>query len=316
MNSNPLVSILVPVYNQIKVVEQTLNSIATQSYQNVEIIVSDDSSTDGTQELLKLISSKNNKIQLYLQKVNLGITKNYNFIASKASGKYLALFAGDDVMFPEKITEQVKLLEDNPDASFCHHAVEILDNATNKSRGIVSHRYVNGVTTIHDVLRNMGIPGAMAIMCRRDAVKVPLLNPEIPTASDWLQMIHLTMSGRGLYIDKPLCFYRKDTEYNGKDPSRYEDDFLKTIKATRVAYANPGDAIDKSCDYALARYSLGAGFRRMVRGDQEVARAHFKIAKAESKLMFAAFALDLISRLPISKNILLFIKRTYKIMAP
>ena len=198
MNSKPLVSVLVPVYNQFKVVEQTLDSIAAQTYGNIEVIVSDDCSTDGTQELLKRIASNNPAIRLFLQEKNLGITRNYNFIASKANGKYLALFAGDDVMFPEKIDEQVRLLEENPDASFCHHAVDILDNASNKSRGVISHRYENGVTTIHDVLRNLGIPGAMAIMCRRDAVKDPLLDPEIPTASDWLQMIHLTMAGRGL----------------------------------------------------------------------------------------------------------------------
>lgn len=312
MNSKPLVSVLVPVYNQCKVVEQTLDSIAAQTYENIEIIISDDCSTDGTQELLKRIASNNPAIRLFLQEKNLGITRNYNFIASKANGKYLALFAGDDVMFPEKIDEQVKLLEGNQDASFCHHAVEILDYTSNKSRGVISHRYENGVTTIHDVLRNLGIPGSMAIVCRRDAIKDPLLDPEIPTASDWLQMIHLTMAGRGLYIEKPLCFYRKDFEYNGKDPVLYENDFVKTIAAARASYASPGNAIDKSCDYALARYSLGAGYRRLIRSERGKARYFFKMARSERKLFIMASAFGILSFLSVPPRFWVLVKRVLK----
>lgn len=312
MNSKPLVSVLVAVYNQTKVVEQTLDSIAAQTYKNIEIIISDDCSTDGTQEILKRIASNNPAIRLFLQQKNLGITRNYNFLAAKANGKYVALFAGDDVMFRVKIDEQVKLLEGNQDASFCHHAVEIIDYVSNESRRVISHRYESGVTTIHDVLRNLGIPGAMTIVYRRDAAKDPVFDLEIPTASDWLQMIHLTMAGRGLYIEKPLCFYRKDIEYNGKDPTRYENDFLKTITVARASYALPGDAIDKSCDYALARYSLGAGYRRLMRGERVIARSLFKAARSERKLMIMASVLGLISFFSIPRRFLSLAKQVYK----
>jgi glycosyltransferase involved in cell wall biosynthesis len=310
--STPLVSVLVGAYNQSKVVETSIDSILAQTYQNIEIIISDDASTDGTQDVLKRTAKNNPTIRLFLQERNLGITRNYNFIASKANGKYLALFAGDDVMFPEKINEQVKLLEDNRNSSFCHHAVQIIDYAGNKSREVISHHYKNGITTIHDVLRNLGIPGAMAIVCRRDSVKDPLMDPEIPTASDWLQMIHLTMAGRGLYIDKPLCFYRKDAEYNRKDPSRYENDFVKTISLARAAYASHGDAIDRSCDYALARYSMGAGYRRLVRGEREIARSCFKVARSEPKFMIPAYLLGMISFLNLPPRLLFVVKRIYK----
>jgi glycosyltransferase involved in cell wall biosynthesis len=315
MSSIPLVSVLVGVYNQSQIVETSIHSILAQTYKNIEIIISDDGSTDGTQDVLKRIAKNNPTIRLFLQETNLGITRNYNFVASKANGKYIALFSGDDVMFPEKINEQVKLLEDNENSSFCHHAVEIIDYASSKSRGVISHQYRNGITTIHDVLRNLGIPGPMAIVCRRDSVKDPLMDPEIPTASDWLQMIHLTMAGRGLYIEEPLCFYRKDSEYNGKDPTRYEDDFLKTISVARATYASHGDAIDKSCDFALARYSLGAGYRRLIRGERQIARSYFKVARSEPKLMTPAYILGLISFINVPPRVWFLVKRIYKTIA-
>jgi glycosyltransferase involved in cell wall biosynthesis len=309
MNSNPLVSVLVPVFNQFNVIEQTLNSIISQTYKNIEIIVTDDCSTDHTQELIDRIAKNNSCIKLYLQNPNLGITQNYNFAASKAAGKYVAIFAGDDVMFPDKIAEQVELLEKNPDASFCHHAVEVLDSVTNKSRGVISHAYKNEITSIHDVLRNLGIPGAMAIMCRRDAIRNPMFNPEITTASDWLQMIHLTMSGRGLYINKALCFYRQDFNYNGKDPIKYERDFIKTIEITRSTYATTGDAIDKSCDYALARYSIGAGFRRLVRNEPVEARILLMAPMKSTRLFLPSTFLYLLTFFPVGSSFLSLIKK-------
>jgi glycosyltransferase involved in cell wall biosynthesis len=312
MSSAPLVSVLVAVYNQKNVIEQTLNSITSQTHQNIEIIISDDCSTDNSQEILRRISATNSKIKLFLQDKNLGITQNYNFLVSKATAKYIAIFAGDDVMLPEKIEVQVNLLEKTPDASFCHHAVEVIDYESQKSQGVISHVYESGVTTIHDVLRNLGIPGSMSIMYRSEVLKVPVFSPEIPTASDWLHMIHLTMAGRGLYIDKVLCLYRKDSSYNGKDPSRYEDDFIKTIDITRKTYASPNNLIDKSCDYALARYSLGAGYRRLLRGDRLKSRRFFKDAFLERKLIVVAFILCIFTFIPASARLLTFAKRIYK----
>lgn len=312
MKSNPLVSVLVATYNQVKVIEDTIKSILEQTYLNIEIVISDDCSKDGTSEILVQLAQKNSAIKLFLQEKNLGITNNYNFLASNATGKYVSIFSGDDVMFSEKIQKQVELLEENPDASFCHHAVIILDAANNKPRELISHRYANGTTTIHDVLRNLGIPGSMAIMYRKDMACTPVFDPTLHTACDWLQMIHLCMAGRGVYIEEPLCYYRKDAGYNGKDPTKYEDDFLSTISIARATYAITGNTIDKSCDYALARFSLGAGYRRLLIGDKFKARQFFKTAMSDNKLFLNAFFLNLMTLLPVPSKMLVFGKKIYK----
>ena len=305
----PLVSVLVATYNQVGVVEETLQSIANQSYKNIEVIISDDCSADGTQAILTCFARDYSHVTLFLQPKNLGITGNYNFLAEKSRGKYVSIFSGDDVMMPDKIDRQVKILEADDKASFCHHAVTVLDYHSNLVGKVITRKYKNNVTTIHDVLRGFGIPGSMSVMYRRAIVNNPVWEPNIAVASDWLQIIKLTMAGQGLYLDDPLCFYRQDGAYNGKDPSVYEADFLNTIEAVRNMYAMSNDVVSKSCDYALRRYSLGAGYRRLIAGDQIKARYLFKTAMLETKLFALALILYGCTFLSVNPEILSRLKK-------
>lgn len=312
VSKQPLVSVLVGVYQQVNVVEETLRSIISQTYSNLEIIVSDDCSTDGSRELLAEFAKTDPRIRLFLQEKNLGNAGNYNFLAAAATGKYVSVFAGDDVMCKDKIETQIAQLEKNPHASFCHHAVFDLDAATRKVRGVISQHYESGVTTIHDVLRHLGIPGSMSIIYRTDMVSDPVFDSELRYVCDWMQIIRLTMLGTGIYIDKPLCYYRRDAIYNGKDPSQYEDEFLRTIEITRADYALPGNEVDESCDLAAARYFLGAGYRRMMRGENVKAREMFMKKKPTLKLSLLGYILAAISFFPLNGRFLIGIKNMYR----
>ena len=78
MQNKNLVSVFVPVYNAEKFIEECILSIVNQNYQNIEIVISDDASTDNTPIILKKLEKKfPNKIKLFLQENNLGITNNF-----------------------------------------------------------------------------------------------------------------------------------------------------------------------------------------------------------------------------------------------
>jgi glycosyltransferase involved in cell wall biosynthesis len=309
MANEPLVTVIVAVYNQAKFIEHTIKSIINQTYINIEILISDDCSTDDSGKILKLLSDEDSRIRLFLQSENLGITKNFNFLTAKATGKYVATFAGDDVMLPNKIAQQVKILEENSNASFCHHSVTVIDSLTSKPLGLLKYNYLNDITTIHHVLRDLGIPGGMSIMYKRAAIQNPVFDPNIPVASDWLFIIKLTMAGRGLYIKDSLCFYRKDISYNGKNPIKYENDFIKTIELTRSLYANKDNSINVSCNFSLSRFALGAGFRRLIKGDSKEARLFFKQAMLERKFLLPGAGLYFLSYFPINTLFFLKLKR-------
>ena len=103
---DPLVSVLMPVFNAEHFIARSLNSLITQSYQNIEIIVIDDGSTDRTYSLLESIKSTDSRIKLFRQS-NQGLTKSLNTAASYASGDLFARHDADDVSLPDRIRLQV-----------------------------------------------------------------------------------------------------------------------------------------------------------------------------------------------------------------
>ena len=113
-NDFPLVTIGVLSYNYSQYIDDALNSLLTQTFPFIELIIIDDCSTESlTCDKIKSWISANNIQCTFIQnKANLGITRVSNVLVRMAKGKYLDLFATDDIMLPEKIERQVKILEE------------------------------------------------------------------------------------------------------------------------------------------------------------------------------------------------------------
>jgi glycosyltransferase involved in cell wall biosynthesis len=111
VNENPLVSVCIPCYNAEKYIAETLDSVICQTYQNLEIIVCDDESTDNT---LKIIQSyKDPRIKLFSNEQNLGLIGNYNRVLEQASGKYVVLQCADDLWNVDNIEKKIDIFESN-----------------------------------------------------------------------------------------------------------------------------------------------------------------------------------------------------------
>lgn len=109
----PLVSVIIPTYNSARYLQETIQSVLSQSWQNFEVIVVDDGSTDNTPEILRGIRS--DKIQYFRQDNSGGPSKPRNVGIRRARGKYVAFFDSDDLMAKEKLEEAVGFLEQYPD---------------------------------------------------------------------------------------------------------------------------------------------------------------------------------------------------------
>ncbi len=108
---NSKVSVCIPTYNGERFLKATLDSIINQSYDNIEIIVTDDCSSDGT---IKLITDKYPNVNVSVNEKRLGLTGNWERSVSKATGEYIKLMGQDDVLDPDAIRLQVESLENNP----------------------------------------------------------------------------------------------------------------------------------------------------------------------------------------------------------
>ncbi|MFX1508462.1 MAG: glycosyltransferase family 2 protein [Promethearchaeota archaeon] len=128
MSSNRLnVSIGLPVFNGEKYLEQTINSILAQTYQDFELIISDNASTDHTPEICREYASKDCRIRYYRNQKNLGASKNYNRVFELSSGKYFKWAAYDDLLSPEYLNKCVEILDNDPSVVLCHSKTAIID---------------------------------------------------------------------------------------------------------------------------------------------------------------------------------------------
>lgn len=106
-----LVSIITPTYNAEKYIRETLLSVVNQSYQNWEMILADDASTDGTIAIIKEFAQKDNRIKLFKLQENRGNGFARNAALEKASGKYIAYLDADDLWFSDKLQKQIQFLK-------------------------------------------------------------------------------------------------------------------------------------------------------------------------------------------------------------
>ena len=111
-NKKPLVSVCIPTYNAEKTVVSTVQSILNQTYQNLEIIIVDNASTDNTLALLQNFNDP--RIKIYKNNKNIGAEKNWSRCIELASGEYIAIFHADDLYMPDMVEKQVQVFQDNP----------------------------------------------------------------------------------------------------------------------------------------------------------------------------------------------------------
>lgn len=112
----PLVSIGMPLYNESRFIKASLESILAQDYPNLEIIISDNASTDETVNICKALISDRTNIFVNQFDKNLGATENSIYVLHQAKGKYFMWASGHDLWSPNLIRESVTLLENNPTA--------------------------------------------------------------------------------------------------------------------------------------------------------------------------------------------------------
>jgi glycosyltransferase involved in cell wall biosynthesis len=122
MSPTPLVSVILPVYNNEHYLAESIESVLAQTYPSIEIICVDDGSTDNTRNVMH---SYGTKITLLFHEHNRGIAAGRNTGIREAKGAYIAFMDGDDIWDIDKIEKQIALLETTPsvDIAFCmmHH---------------------------------------------------------------------------------------------------------------------------------------------------------------------------------------------------
>jgi glycosyltransferase involved in cell wall biosynthesis len=121
MALEPLVSIGIPVYNSDDTIAACLRTVLNQTYRNIEVVISDNCSTDMTANICKDFADVDSRISLVLQEKNVGPAANFDFVLSRSTGAYFMWVAADDIKSENFVALNLEFLEKNPEflASTC-----------------------------------------------------------------------------------------------------------------------------------------------------------------------------------------------------
>lgn len=235
----PLVSVHIITYNQKNFINEALRSALDQDYENIEIVVADDGSTDGTAEIILDYARRYpSKIVPLVGGPNLGITGNSNRGLRTCKGKYVAFMGGDDSFLPGKISKQVEWLEADKNRVLCYHDVDVYDTETGKTLYLWSKKYRSRNGNARTIIKHGTFFGATAVM-----VRYPhdlLFNEKIPTASDWFMWIEILERQSGIlgYVDGVYARYRRHPNNITSTGEHHLHDALATIEAVELLAPN------------------------------------------------------------------------------
>jgi glycosyltransferase involved in cell wall biosynthesis len=122
-----------PAYNHRAYVAEALESVLAQDYPDLEVVVADDGSTDGTADVIREFAASDPRVVALLSAANVGISANHNRALDRATGEFVALLASDDVMMPGKLTAQAAFMRARPECGVSVHDMEIFDSATGRT---------------------------------------------------------------------------------------------------------------------------------------------------------------------------------------
>jgi glycosyltransferase involved in cell wall biosynthesis len=128
----PLISVIMPVYNSVKFLPEAVESLLAQTLSDFELIVIDDGSTDGSAALLESFCQKDTRLIVQRHPHNQGITAARNTGLAQAHGKYIAFMDSDDISLPERFEKQVAFLENHPEIDILGSSVVLIDERGQK----------------------------------------------------------------------------------------------------------------------------------------------------------------------------------------
>jgi len=207
MNNDPLVSVLVTVYNRENFLGEAIESIINQTYKNIEIIIVNDGSTDRTEEIIRSYMKKDERIILLNNNENIGIPKSENKALAVARGKYIARLDSDDIALPERIQTQVEFMESHPEIGVLGSNAFLIDEV-GKVQG-QTHLFERH-ELIHWTMLIRGCPMVHpSVMFRRKIDNEPVFyNENYCAADDWELWSRLINKTKFQNLRLPLVYYR------------------------------------------------------------------------------------------------------------
>lgn len=278
------VSVIIPAYNKADYTVKTIESVLSQTYKPIEIIVVDDGSTDNTRQLL---SQYSNSIT-YIHKENGGACSARNLGIKASTGAYIALLDCDDIYLPNKIELSVDYLNRNAQCGFVYTPVYFIDDKDNILRVYPSgNNLCDGHINSRLLIKNF-IPNSTVVVRKACFWKVGFFDESIFTPADWDMWLRLSENYKAGYIKLPLTKYRISSNYILNNLEQSEKENLAVLKK---AFHRNYNISNRLRDKALSSVYLSSGLNYLLKNEFDYAKNRFILAIKNNVFNFHALLL-------------------------
>ena len=204
---NPLVSIVIPVYNAEKYIERALKSLINQSYKNIEVIVVNDGSTDNTEKIVKKYVDKIR----YFYKENGGVASALNLGIKNMKGEYFSWLSHDDVYYTNKIERQIEELKNIDKDNILYSGFELINDKSEflYAWEIASKNEYRKLNNSFYALLLSGLNGCSLLIPKKAFYEVDFFNEDLKCTQDYDLWFKIFKNGYKIkYIPEVLLQYR------------------------------------------------------------------------------------------------------------
>lgn len=251
--NNDMVSIITPVYNSEKLIGKTIECVLNQTYQNWEMLLVDDCSTDKSASIIKKYSKKDSRIKYIKLKENSGAAKARNKALEESKGRFIAYLDADDLWKPQKLEKQIEFMKKNKYGFTCTDYEKIDEDGKSLNKIVKIPNKVN----YNLFLRNTIIQTVGVMIDTKITGKELLVMPNIRRRQDAATWCQLLKNGFDCYeVPENLSYYRVVS-------NSLSSNKLKAVKGTWNLYRNIEKlSLLKSC-YCFIGYAFNAVKKRI-----------------------------------------------------
>jgi len=212
--TSPRISIGMPIYNGERFLAEAIMSILAQTFQDFELIISDNGSTDRTAEICRAYAAKDNRIRYHRNEQNLGGAWNFNHVFKLATGEYFRWACHDDICAPELLERCIRVLDRKPSVILCYPKTVIIDEQGkfienySDDLNLSSPKQHERYQQFHQRFRNGARCNVLFGLIRRSLLKRTSLIGSYPS-SDIILLAELALLGEYHEIPEHL-FFRRD----------------------------------------------------------------------------------------------------------
>lgn len=199
----PKISVIIPLFNKVDFIKEAIDSVLNQTFQDFEIIVVDDGSTDGSQEIVKSYTDK--RIRFYQNEKNLGTAENANRCIELATAPYIARLDADDVMLNNRLAIQYDFMEQHPEIGISSGSLELF-GALNE----IKHLPLRPKQCFAELLFDTPIAQGASIL-RKEIIEennLRYINTGYNVGEDWLMWYRLSKVTQFSNVEDRLIRYR------------------------------------------------------------------------------------------------------------